>query len=45
MLVFIFLDDVDLPVIAFTPAGFQYGIETIADFKQFIALCDFAKIF
>jgi len=35
-----FLDDVDLPVIAFTPSGMQFGIETISDFKLFIGMCD-----
>jgi len=39
-----FLDDVDLPVIAFTPAGYYFSIESIDDFKYFIALCDFAQI-
>lgn len=34
-----FLDDVDLPVIALTPAGAHVGIETIADFTRFIAAC------
>lgn len=34
-----FLDDVDLPVIAFTPAGNQFGIENILDFKAFIHYC------
>ena len=34
-----FLDDVDLPVIAFTPSGAYYGIENIPDFKVFIAAC------
>lgn len=32
-----FLDDVDLPVVAFNPAGSYFGIETIEDFKLFIA--------
>ena len=32
-----FLDDVDLPVVAFNPAGSYFGIETIDDFKLFIA--------
>lgn len=32
-----FLDDVDLPVIAFSPAGSHIGIETIGDFQRFIA--------
>ena len=39
-----FLDDVDLPVIAFTPAGNFFGIETIFDFKVFIAYCEQAGI-
>ena len=34
-----FLDDVDLPVAAFCPAGTHFGIETIHDFKAFIAAC------
>ena len=34
-----FLDDVDLPVIAFTPAGAHIGIESIGDFKRFIEAC------
>lgn len=39
-----FLDDVDLPVMAFTPAGNYVGIETIFDFKVFISYCDGAGI-
>lgn len=39
-----FLDDVDLPVIAFSPAGAHIGIETIADFKRFIAACERDRI-
>ncbi len=35
-----FLDDVDLPVIAFTPLGNAVGIETIFDFKVFISFCE-----
>lgn len=35
-----FLDDVDLPVIAFKPDGNYIGIENIADFKDFIAICE-----
>ena len=35
-----FLDDVDLPVMAYTPAGNYIGIENIIDFKAFIAYCD-----
>jgi hypothetical protein len=34
-----FLDDVDLPVIAFTPAGAHIGVESIGDFKRFIEAC------
>lgn len=34
-----FLDDVDLPVIAFTPVGNFWSIETIFDFKVFIRHC------
>lgn len=34
-----FLDDVDLPVVAFNPAGSFFGIETIEDFKTYIAAC------
>lgn len=34
-----FLDDVDLPLIAFTPAGAHVGVESIADFKRFIEAC------
>jgi hypothetical protein len=39
-----FLEDVDLPVCAFSPAGAYFGIETISDFKMFIAACDQEKI-
>ncbi len=35
-----FLDDVDLPVIAFTPKGNYIGVENIFDFKVFIGFCD-----
>ncbi|MEC5386835.1 anthrax toxin-like adenylyl cyclase domain-containing protein [Uliginosibacterium sp. H3] len=35
-----YLTDVDLPVIAFNPAGTHFGLETIEDFKVFIAACD-----
>jgi hypothetical protein len=35
-----FLDDVDLPVMAFTPAGDTWGIETIPQFKSFIDNCN-----
>lgn len=35
-----FLDDVDLPVVAFTPKGNVFGLETIVDVKAFIALCE-----
>lgn len=35
-----FLDDVDLPVAAFTPLGNFVGIENISDFKAFISFCD-----
>ena len=35
-----FLDDVDLPVMAFTPLGHYIGIENIADFKSFISFCE-----
>ncbi len=38
-----FLNDVDLPVIAFTPAGDAYGIENIHDFKCFIDTCHYSK--
>ncbi len=34
-----FLDDVDLPVMAFNPAGSYFGIESIHDFQAFIAAC------
>ncbi|MGV7210360.1 anthrax toxin-like adenylyl cyclase domain-containing protein [Oxalobacteraceae bacterium A2-2] len=34
-----FLDDVDLPVIAFTPGGAHIGSESIGDFKRFIEAC------
>jgi hypothetical protein len=34
-----FLDDVDLPVIAFAPGGAHIGIESIGDFKRFIEAC------
>lgn len=39
-----FLEDVDLPVCAFNPAGSYFGIETVEDFKLFIAACDAEKI-
>lgn len=39
-----FLDDVDLPVIAFTPAGAHIGIESIGDFKRFIAEAEAERI-
>jgi hypothetical protein len=39
-----FLDDVDLPIMAYTPAGNFFGIETITDFKAFISYCDGANI-
>lgn len=35
-----FLDDIDLPVIAFTPRRQYVGIENIADFKTFILFCE-----
>lgn len=35
-----FLDDVDLPVMAFTPAGNYIGIEDIIDLKGFILFCE-----
>ncbi|HEY9226257.1 MAG TPA: hypothetical protein VIP11_06405, partial [Gemmatimonadaceae bacterium] len=35
-----YLDDMDLPVIAFTPAGNFIGIETVEDMKQFIRVCE-----
>lgn len=35
-----FLDDVDLPVIAFTPARYFIGIQNIMDFKNFIRDCE-----
>lgn len=35
-----FLDDVDLPVLAFTPAHYFVGIENIMDFKNFIRDCE-----
>jgi len=34
-----FLDDVDLPILAVTPAGGYIGLENIADVKAFIASC------
>jgi hypothetical protein len=34
-----FLDDVDLPIIAFSPNGNEFGIETIHDFRVFIGFC------
>lgn len=40
-----FLDDVDLPIMAFTPGGHYIGIETILDFKSFIATCEQAGIY
>ena len=33
------LDDLDLPLIAFTPAGNEIGIDTIFDMKVFISFC------
>ena len=33
------LNDVDLPVVAFTPVGEVIGIENIHDFRRFIAFC------
>ena len=39
-----FLDDVDLPVIAFNPAGSYFGIESIADFQAYIAACEASEI-
>src|SRR5689334_15253770 len=39
-----FLDDVDLPILAVTPAGGYIGLESIADFKQFIAACEAEQI-
>ncbi len=35
-----FLDDVDLPIMAFTPAGEFIGIENIEDFKIWIRVCE-----
>jgi hypothetical protein len=35
-----FLDDVDLPIMAFTPAGNYFGIENIEDFKVWISVCE-----
>jgi hypothetical protein len=34
------LDDLDLPLIAFTPAGNEIGIDTIFDMKVFISFCE-----
>lgn len=34
-----FLEDVDLPIIAFTPKGNELGITTIEDFKLYIGFC------
>jgi len=34
-----FLDDVDLPIIVFTPIGNEFGINNIFDFKVFISFC------
>lgn len=39
-----FLDDVDLPVIAFTPAGAHIGVESIGDFKRLIEACERDRI-
>jgi hypothetical protein len=39
-----FLDDVDLPVVAFNPAGSYFGIESIEDFKTYIAACEHDRI-
>lgn len=35
-----YVEDVDLPVIAFTPGGLHVGIESIADFERFVLACD-----
>lgn len=37
-----FLDDVDLPVMAFTPARNFFGIENVLDFRIYIAYCEMA---
>jgi len=39
-----FLDDVDLPVVAFNPAGSYFGLESIEDFKTYIAACEHDRI-
>lgn len=38
------VQDVDLPLIAFTPASNVYGIESVADLKLFIKLCECSDI-
>jgi hypothetical protein len=35
-----FLDDMDLPVIAFTPVGNYFGIDNVEDFKTFVGFCE-----
>lgn len=39
-----FVNDVDLPLIAFTPGGNFIGIENIADFRNFVLLCILAGL-
>lgn len=34
-----FVNDVDLPVLAFAPSGLEIGIETIGDFRRFVVDC------
>jgi hypothetical protein len=31
-----FVDDIDLPIIAFGPSGLEVGIETVDDFREFV---------
>jgi len=35
-----YADDVDLPIIAFTPAGYFIGVESIRDFADLIRFCE-----
>jgi hypothetical protein len=39
-----FVNDVDLPILAFSPSRHEYGIETIQDFREFIQMCEDDKI-
>jgi hypothetical protein len=39
-----FVNDVDLPLIAFAPSGAEVGLETIHDFRQFVEMCQAERI-